>query len=162
MNLVPLRRHYSGQSVSPRESRGGSVFSDFDRLFDNMFNNALTNLSAPAPSVGDLALRIDVSETDKAYIVTADVPGMAEEDVDLTVTDGILTISGEKQAEAEEEGKTYHRFERSYGAFRRSMQLPQDADEEKISASMKNGVLTVEISKAKTPEKKTKSIKIKS
>lgn len=152
MSLVPFRK-----SHTPAFSTG---FGDFDRLFDGMFRNALTNLSAPAPSVTDLAIRMDVSETGKAYLVKADLPGVDEKDLEITLEDGILTIAGEKQSENEEEGKTFHRIERSYGSFRRALSLPADADENAISAHMKNGVLKVEIGKTKEARKSSKRIEI--
>lgn len=152
MSLVPFRK-----SHTPAFAAG---FEDFDRLFDGMFRNALTNLSAPAGSVTDLALRVDVSETDKAYIVKADLPGIEEKDVDVTLDDGILTISGEKRAEAEEEGKTFHRIERSYGSFRRSLSLPADADETAVSAHVKHGVLKIEIGKTKQAQKTARKIEV--
>jgi HSP20 family protein len=136
-------------------------FPDFDRLIDGMFRNALTNISAPASSLTDLAVRMDVSETDKSYIVKADLPGMAEKDVNVTLDDGVLTISGEKQSENEEEGKTFHRIERSYGSFRRVLSLPADADENGINAHMENGVLHIEIGKTKKAEKTAKRIDVK-
>jgi len=154
MSLVPFRK-----SHAPVFTPG---FEDFDRLFDGMFRNALTNLSAPAASVTDLALRMDVSETDKAYIVKADLPGVEEKDVEITLDDGILTISGEKHAETEEEGKTFHRTERSYGSFRRSLSLPPDADESAISAHVKHGVLQIEIGKTKQAQKTARKIEVQS
>lgn len=152
MSLVPFRKSYT-----PAFSSG---FGDFDRLFDGMFRNALTNLSAPAASVTDLALRMDVSETDKAYVVKADLPGVEEKDVEVTLDDGILTVSGEKHAEKEEEGKTFHRIERSYGSFRRSLSLPADADESAISAHVRHGVLKIEIGKTKQAQKTVRKIEV--
>lgn len=152
MSLVPFRK-----SHAPAFSTG---FEDFDRLFDGMFRNALTNLSVPAGSVTDMALRMDVSETGSAYIVKADLPGVEEKDVEVTLDDGILTISGEKHAEKEEEDKTFHRIERSYGSFRRSLSLPADADEGSISAHVKNGVLKIEIGKTRQAQKTARKIEV--
>ena len=153
MSLVHFRK-----SPTPAFSTG---VSEFDRLFDGMFRNALTNLSVPAPSVTDLAVRMDVTETDKAYIVKADLPGVEEKDVEITLDDGVLTVAGEKQSEKEEEGKTFHRIERSYGSFRRSLSLPADADENAISAHVRHGVLKIEIGKTKEAPKSTKRIEVK-
>lgn len=153
MSLVPFRKSYTGPAFS-------TGFADFDRLFDGMFRNALTNLSAPSASLTDLAVRMDVSETDKAYLITADLPGVEEKDVEVTLDDGILTISGEKHAEKEEEGKTFHRVERSYGSFRRSLSLPADADENAISARVRHGVLNIEIGKTKETPKTARKIQV--
>lgn len=151
MSLIPFRKQ------TPAYVGG---FDEFDRLFDRFFGNALTNLAAPSPSVTDLALRLDVGETDKAYTVKADLPGVEERDVEVTLNDGVLTLSGEKRHEAETEGKVFHRIERSYGSFRRSLALPVDADENAIRAAMKNGVLAIEIGKKKLPEKTVKKIDV--
>lgn len=155
MSLVPF--HRTKATPAPRTG-----FDDFDRLFDGLFRNALSNMTVAAPAVTDLAVRLDVSETDKAYHIRADLPGLADKDIELTVQDGILTLSGEKQNEKEEDGKTFHRVERSYGRFSRSLQLPADADESKIAASMKHGVLDIEIGKAASMAKQPQRIDIKS
>ena len=158
MTLVPLKKHYTGRSSIPVKAGLG----DFDRVFDNLFNNALTNLAVSTPSVTDMALSLDISETDKSYDVKAELAGMEDSEVNVALSDGVLTISGEKKSESEEEGRTFHRVERRYGSFKRSLQLPQDADENKIKAKMKNGLLHIEIAKIKEQEKKAKTIKIES
>jgi HSP20 family protein len=81
-----------------------------------------------------------------------EVPGVDEKDIELTIADGTLLIRGEKRYEKEDHDKQYHRVERSYGAFQRMLSLPTDADESKIAAKFKNGVLTVTI--AKNPDTK--------
>ena len=139
MSLVPFKK-----STPVAYSSG---FDDFDRIFDNLFKNALTNIAAPAAPVGGMAVRMNVSETGKAYLVEAELPGFDEKEVDLTLKDGVLTLTGERRHEEETRDKTWHRIERSYGSFTRSLQLPSDADEGKIDAHMKNGVLVVEIGK---------------
>lgn len=155
MTLVPFRH------ARTPAARSGN-FDDFDRIFDNFFRNALTNMSGPAPSVSDMSVRMDISETDKAYYVHADLPGIDEDKIDISVEDGLLTISGEKEQESEEEGRSFHRVERSYGSFQRTLQLPSDANEDKIKANMKKGVLELEIPKTKEAQKQAKRIAIKS
>lgn len=152
-NLVPLPHRATALS------RWGSL-DDMDRVFDNFFRNALTNIHLPSGSVADMAVKLDISETDKAYTLTADLPGMEQKDISLTVSEGILTVAGEKEQETEEEGKTFHRIERSYGRFSRSLQLPSDADQGAIKATMKNGVLSVVVGKMAKPEKAEKRIEI--
>src|SRR5437762_5471623 len=110
MPLVPFRR-----IQAPAPAAG---FDQFDRLFDRMLGNALTNLADAGPSFTDLPLRLDVSETGTTYNIKADLPGVAEKDVDVSLEDSVLTISGEKKNIEETEGKTFHRVERSYGSFR--------------------------------------------
>ncbi|QQG36917.1 MAG: Hsp20/alpha crystallin family protein [Micavibrio aeruginosavorus] len=153
-NLVPLPHR------SASLSRWGSL-DDMDRVFDNFFRNALTNVHIPVGSLTDIAVKINISETDKDYTVTADLPGLEQKDVSLTLNEGILTVSGEKQQETEEEGRAFHRVERSYGRFSRSLQLPSDVDESAIEATMKNGVLSVLIKKLAKPEKTEKRIEIR-
>jgi len=153
MSLVPFRKSHTHAF--------GAGFEDFDRLFDGMFRNALTNISTQAPSVTDLSVRMDISETKDAYVVKADLPGVEEKDVEVTLDDGVLTVSGEKQSEKEEDGKTFHRVERSYGSFHRSMSLPTDADENAISARAKHGVLEVKIGKKKETPKTARRINVR-
>ena len=89
----------------------------------------------------DLTPTVDVAEKDEAYEISAELPGIAENDVAVTLDGGILTISGEKKGDKQEEKKNVHISERRYGLFQRSFSLPDDADEQKISANFNNGVL---------------------
>jgi HSP20 family protein len=155
MSLVPLKKLHSAHPIH----RSGA---DFEKIFDNLFTNAFTNINVPSPSVTDLTLRMDVSETPKAYIVHTDIPGVEEQDIEITINENILTITGEKHAQKEEDNKNFLRVERTYGSFTKSLQLPLDADENKVKANLNNGVLEIEISKTKEPEKKIKKIPIKS
>lgn len=153
MTLVPFRKVTAPSGYS-------SGFDEFDRIFDNLFRNALTNIAAPATSVGNMAVRMNVGETDKAYVIEAELPGFEEKDVELTLKDGVLTLSGERRHEEEAKDRTFHRIERSYGSFTRSLQLPSDADEGRIEAHMRNGVLEIEIGKLKEAQKEAKRISI--
>ena len=93
---------------------------------------------------------IDMSETDKGYEITAELPGIDEKDLEVNVTDDVLTLEGDKREEREEKKKDYYVQERRYGQFRRSLRLPQDADTEKINARFDKGVLSVEIPRTGT------------
>jgi HSP20 family protein len=97
---------------------------------------------------------MDVTETEKEYEVKAELPGMEEKDVEVTLTDGVLTIRGEKKTDHEEKGKGFHMVERSYGSFSRSLELPAGIDPETIKASLEKGVLTVSIPKKAADVKK--------
>lgn len=88
---------------------------------------------------------VDMSETDKGYEITAELPGMDEKDLEVNLTDDVLTIEGNKREEREEKKKDYYLQERRYGEFRRSLRLPQDADADKINARFDKGVLSVKI-----------------
>ena len=92
----------------------------------------------------------DVAEDDKAYHITAELPGLSEKDIEVNLSGDVLTISGEKREEREQREKSYHFSERRYGSFRRSFAVPQGVDRDKVEAAFKNGVLTLTL--PKTPE----------
>ncbi len=104
---------------------------------------------------------VDVTETDKAYEITAELPGMDEKNVEVKFADGVLTIKGEKQEEKEEKKKDYYLSERSFGSFQRAFQVPDGVDADKIDASFKNGVLTVTMPKSAEAQKSEKKIAVK-
>jgi len=93
---------------------------------------------------------INVVESEKDYEISLDVPGLKAEDFNIEFKDGQLWVSGERKAQQEEEGKTYHRVERRYGSFRRVVSLPVDVAADKIEAAYKDGVLSVSVPKAPT------------
>lgn len=90
----------------------------------------------------------DISETDTAYLIKAEIPGVNKEDVKVSIQDGMLTIQGERKMEKEEKNKKFHRIERSYGSFMRSFRVPDDADESAVKAEFKDGVLNVTLNKS--------------
>ena len=137
-----------------------SLHQEIDRVFDS-FTEALpwAGRNASGNGFGRLSPQIDLSETDKAVDVAVELPGVDEKDIDVTVTDEILTIKGEKKAETEDKGKDYHVVERSYGTFQRILALPCEVEADKVDAKFDNGVL--KISLPKSPEAKSKSHKIK-
>ena len=94
-----------------------------------------------------MAPRVDVSETDTELKIEAELPGIDEKDVEVVLSDGRLTIKGEKKQEKEEKKKDYHMVERSYGSFARSIVLPFEADPDKVKATFAKGVLTVTVPK---------------
>jgi len=138
--------------------------SRMDRIFNEMFAG-----SEPAPfgvgsGRGMLAPRIDVTEDDKEYRFTVEIPGVFEKDVEVTISDGELTIKGEKRSEnSEEKDKKGNvlRMERKYGAFQRTFSLPADIDDDNVGATFDKGVLTVTVGKSKQAKVKTKKVEIK-
>ena len=100
-------------------------------------------------SVADWMPSVDISETDNAYLVKAEIPGVNKDDVKVTIEDGMLTIQGERKQEQEEKGKKYHRVERSYGCFMRSFRVPDDADDSAAKAEFKDGMLNITLNKSK-------------
>lgn len=108
---------------------------------------AVPSLPEPATSRITFMPRLEVSETDEGYLVLADVPGLRQDDLDVTVTGNQLTISGERRTENSTRNGTYHVTERSYGKFVRTVTLPADADVNDVSADLDDGVLRLAISK---------------
>ena len=104
---------------------------------------------------------VDVVEKEKEYQISAELPGLEEKDVEVSVADDMLTIKGQKKEEKEEKAKNYYLSERRYGAFQRSFQLPSGVDAEKIEANFRKGVLTVTLPKTPEAQKKEKKIEIK-
>ena len=108
---------------------------------------------------GDWSPRVDISETDKHFLIKAEVPGVKREDVSISVSEGVLTLRGERKEEKEDTGEKFHRVERYYGAFSRSFTLPQNVDENQIEASFNDGLLTLQL--PKKPAEKPKAIEVK-
>jgi HSP20 family protein len=106
----------------------------------------------------EFAPRFDVKETKDAYVLKADLPGVKEDDLEVSLSGNMLTISGKKDEEHEEEGEQYYAMERSHGSFARSFTLPDSTDGEHVTADLKNGVLTVQI--PKRPEAQARKIRI--
>jgi HSP20 family protein len=104
-------------------------------------------------------VRFDVRETEAAYVISADVPGVNDENIDLAIDGNRLTISGKREATETKEGENYHLFERSFGQFSRTFAMPKEADADNISADLKNGVLTVTIGKREQAKPRKISIK---
>lgn len=106
------------------------------------------------------APRVDIVETDKAVEVHAELPGMEKKDIEITLDRDLLTIKGEKKIEKEEKDRHYHRIERHYGTFYRTVRLPVEVDEKKIDAAFKDGVLTVTLPRAEGETSGVKHIDI--
>ena len=113
-----------------------------------------------AMTVAEWAPLVDITEDDKEYLIKAELPEVKKEDIKLTAHNDVLTITGERKYEKEEKGKKYHRVERAYGSFERSFTLPEDADEGKIAAEFKDGVLKVHLPKSEKAKPKSIEVKI--
>jgi HSP20 family protein len=127
---------------------------EIDRLFEDAFRGfgfpALTLPRLPSDWPGLLKPALDIQETDKQYVITLEVPGVEEKDIQLTLDNDVLTVRGEKRQEQETKESGYHRIERAYGSFQRALNLPENANQDSIKASFKNGVLTITIDKRET------------
>jgi HSP20 family protein len=131
-----------------------SVFNeDFFWGFPFVAGKPLVNAQSWAPA-------IDVSEDQTSYTIKADLPGLKKEDVRISLEEGILTIEGERKVETEHKDKSYHRFERSYGRFARSLNVGNAVDESKIKASYKDGVLEIIAPKAEKARARTIDIDV--
>lgn len=132
-----------------RENEFPYVFRDIEELTKGFWPEyALRDLSA-GNEIG-LAPRLDVTETDGSLEVKAELPGMVKKDIEITLDHGMLVIKGEKKEKKEEKGRYYHRVERRYGTFCRSVRLPAEIKEDKIEATFKDGILTVTLPKVES------------
>jgi len=111
-------------------------------------------------ATADWAPSVDISETDTAYLVKAEIPGVKKEDVKVSIQDGMLTIQGERKQEKEEKGKKFHRVERCYGSFMRSFRMPDDADEGKVKAEFKDGMLNITLLKSEKAKPKQVNVSV--
>jgi HSP20 family protein len=134
---------------------GTGLRKDMERLFERFFDPM-----GDMPALGAWEPKLDIAETKDGLTVKAEIPGVKQEDIQLSLQDGVLTIKGEKEEEKEEKDQHYHRVERSYGSFLRSVRLPASVDAGKVTATFKNGVLTVTM--PKTAEAKGTTIPVKS
>lgn len=158
-HLIPWRKKTEvARSRAADEYPLQTLQREMNDLFDNLFGDWQTRWPGAHAQESMLAApRVDVAETDDAVQVTAELPGMDEKDVQVTLDHDILTIKGEKKAEREEKKKNYHLVERSFGEFHRAIALPAGLDAEKVKAVFKRGVLTVNLPKlpeARSPQKK--------
>ena len=123
----------------------GKINRDFSGLLNRFFQGADLPLETGR---ADFVPKVNVKETEEAIEITAEVPGLKPEDIELTLTGDVLTLRGEKKDEREEKTEDYHLVERSYGHFQRSFRLPVEVDRAKLAATHKDGVLTVTLPKA--------------
>ncbi len=135
-------------------------FGAFRREIDDLFSRFFGEEALPAPFQVGFSPAIDISETDKEISVKAELPGVDPKDLDISITGSALTIKGEKKAEKEEKGEGFHRVERSFGTFSRSLTLPCEVEEDKIKAEYRDGVLSLKIPKAQSAQKKTIKIDV--
>jgi len=141
LNLIPRTGVFT-----PRRDLFDSFFEDWNA--PSLFSEEKTWMPA-----------FDIAENEKEYIVTAEMPGIVSKDLDVTYTDGILSIKGEKKQETEEKEKDYHRVERRFGTFNRSFRIPGKVKTDKVDANFKDGILTLTLPKSE--EDQVKKIEVK-
>ncbi|HSN69973.1 MAG TPA: Hsp20/alpha crystallin family protein [Steroidobacteraceae bacterium] len=167
--LVPwrfgsLRRWDEDERAFPSFRRDfDNLHREMDRMIEEFFRGSpLRGMQmTEGMSFGDVMPTIDVAEDEKVFRISVELPGMDEKDIDVTLTEGLLTIRGEKKQEHEDKGKEFYRKERSFGSFRRAIPLPVDVDESKIDASFKKGVLLINLPKTEEAKKKVRHIDVK-
>jgi len=132
-----------------------SLHREIDKLFDDAFRHG-GRQSGQEPVEGVMTPKIDISATDKEYLISAELPGIEEKDIELEVHGDTLSIKAhrehEKKDENKDEKRAYYRIERHYGMFQRVLHLPEDADADSVAANYKNGVLNISVSR-KGPQK---------
>ncbi len=161
-NIVPFRKEREEGLVRREQDPFYALQESMNRLFSD-FMGGFSRFPLMPREMRDMTAspHLDVSEDEKAVLVTAELPGMSEKDVELLLTEKTLTIKGEKKMEKDEEGRDYYRSERAYGAFCRSVTLPAPIDRDKVDATFKNGVLKVTLPKTGEAIQSTKKIEVK-
>lgn len=161
------------EAVAPALAPLTELRQRMDELFEDIMtgwrlpslHRDMWSLERPSEALGLPRLRSDlidvkfeVSDSEDSIDISAELPGVEEKDIDVSMAEGVLTIKGEKKSESEEKKKDYYRSERSYGSFMRSFRLPESVDDSKIKATFENGVLELKL--PKRPEAKVKAKKI--
>lgn len=139
------------QALSTRHADREPLFNLIDRFFNDSAPNGLSNRQTDVvPTNRTWMPPVDIFETDDAFIVTADLPGLTKDDLEIDLENNLLTVSGERRFEkgTEDSGTKFRRVERAYGSFRRSFNLPSSVDAGKVEATFKDGVLTLNLPKA--------------
>lgn len=157
-----------GEQSAPQENRVDhpliTLHERMNTLFDNFFNDfgiPSTSSIFPKEWGHHFSPKINVSENDKAIEITAELPGMDEKNISVTLDKNILTIKGEKKQDKEEKSREYYHVERSYGVFQRSLKLSCDVEFDKIKASFKKGVLNINLPKSPEAKEHVKHIEVK-
>ncbi len=132
---------------------------EMDSLFDNFFRGF--DLEPSENRMGAFSPKVDVTENDKEIKISAELPGMEEKDIDVSIQKDMLTIKGEKKEEKEDKGKDYYRMERTYGSFSRMIPLPVEVETDKVEAKFKKGVLSITLPKTAKAVSETKKISVK-
>jgi HSP20 family protein len=173
---IDVKRDQATAPARRPETRTMDPFDAFrhemDRMFDRFWRGgfglpSFRHVSESQPSwpaehgAAFAAPAIDFCEDDKAFHLTAELPGLSDKDINVTVSGDMLTITGEKRDEREEKDKNYHWSERRFGSFRRAIHLPPHIDRDKIDASFKNGVLQITIPKTSEAMQQQRKIEVK-
>jgi HSP20 family protein len=158
------KKHEDKEVLVPEKAELVSPFEEMERWFGDFFNRPLFSpMWMPRfqlPGARPVSPSIDVYEDADAVVVKAELPGIVKQDVEVNISDDLLTISGEKKTEEKVERKDYHRIERSYGSFSRSVRLPGGIVSDRAKAAFKDGVLEIRIPKTEEAKQKKRKIEI--
>jgi HSP20 family protein len=135
---------------------------ELERMFDDFFRRPFAPISFPRlrfAAAEEIVPSVDIFEAEGAVVLKAELPGMKKEDIEMTLTDSDITISGEKKKEEEVKRKDFYKYERSYGSFCRTFSLPAEVQADKVKSTFKNGVLEVRMPKSE--KAKSKEVKVK-
>jgi HSP20 family protein len=161
-----MAKKKSKELVRVEPTKALSPFEEMERWFESFFRRPFPFISPSwwprlrMPEVEEVAPSVDIFIEGEDVVVKAEVPGMKKEDLDVSLTEDTITISGEKKKEEKVEKKDYYRVERSYGSFKRSSRLPAEVQTEKATAKFKDGILEVRIPKTEEAKKKEKKLLI--
>jgi HSP20 family protein len=158
-NLVPWKKNNGDIQVRRDADPFNAFHQEMDRLFDNFFGSGFgltPSRHGFMAGFGEFNPQVDVTENDKEVKVTAELPGLEDKDIEVSLSHDVLTISGEKKNEKEDKGDNYYHMERSYGSFQRSIPLPAEVEADKVEAEFKNGVLNITLPKTTTAQNRKK------
>ncbi len=162
-DLIPWKKNSTDIAV---QKDSGDPFMELQRRMNSLFDDFWGDFPTPLrsmrtlDSMGDFSPAIEFSESENELKMKAEIPGIDEKDIEVELSDGLLTIKGEKKTERKEETNGTSYSECSYGSFRRSVELPYAVKEDNVSAEFKNGVLTVVLPKNKEAKSKSKRIDV--
>ncbi|MEC4684398.1 MAG: Hsp20/alpha crystallin family protein [Nitrospirota bacterium] len=160
------KKQESKELVKSEPSRVLAPFEEVERWFEDVFRRPFS-LLGPSwlprlrfPELEEIAPVVDIFEEGDNVVVKAELPGIKKEDVDVSLTDNSITISGEKKKEEKVEKKNYYRLERSYGSFTRTFRLPAEVQSDKAKAKFKDGILEIKVPKTEEAKKREKKVKV--
>ncbi|GBE36382.1 spore protein SP21 [bacterium BMS3Bbin07] len=160
------KKQESKELVRSEPSKVLAPFEEVERWFEDVFRRPFS-LLGPSwlprmrfPELEEISPVVDIYEEGDDVVVKAEMPGIKKDDVDVSLTDNTITISGEKKKEEKVEKKNYYRLERSYGSFTRTFRLPAEVQSDKAKAKFKEGVLEIRVPKTEEAKKREKKVKV--
>jgi HSP20 family protein len=162
-DLVPWKSNRGSEVAVRQEKTPATLYDEFNRLFEDFFENSWMTPWGErfGNRFSEFTPRVNVTEREKELEITAELPGMTENDLDITLSRDVLTIKGEKKQETEDKGDNYYRMERSYGKFSRVIPLPAGVvDNQNVNAIFKNGVLTITLPKLEEAQQVSRRINV--